>query len=179
VWDKYVMEGIADADTFRQGLLDAQEATRAECGPKQSELDATLSAIAKTEAGARDLADEIAKVQKGGLMYRTLQARETEIDRQYASLCKHRDKLHKELAGQTISDQAIDHAMSFRERVVSGLQNPTFEMKRAFLDFIRVEVTVKGKKVTVMGNLPVKVRVFDLDIQTDGCIHRRGAAREC
>ncbi len=165
-WDRYVIEGMSDADTFRQGLTDTQEMMQREAKPRQTELEATEAQISKTEAEARNLADEIKTVKKGGLMYRTLKEKETEIDHQYTDLCKHRDRLLAELKAKTMTNDEIDNAMLTRERIIRGLQNPTFEMKRAFLDFIRVEVAIKDGKAEVKGNMPVKLRVFDLAIES-------------
>jgi hypothetical protein len=105
-------------------------------------------------------------------MYRTLNEKEKEIDRQYADLCKHRDKLLTELKAKTMTNDEIDNAMLTRERIIRGLQNPTFEMKRAFLDFIRLEATIKGGRAEVKGNLPVKVRVFDLATEINSQVNQ-------
>jgi len=46
------------------------------------------------------------------------------------SLIKERDELAGELQQETLSNDEIQAALNYRENVMAGMQNPTFEDKR-------------------------------------------------
>jgi hypothetical protein len=69
-----------------------------------------------------------------------------------------------------LTDSVIDDLMRFRETVAVGLQNPTFEDKRRWLEILRVNVTVKNGKFTISWRLhnsePPHERTLQTEVQT-------------
>jgi len=58
-------------------------------------------------------------------------------------------------------DDTLARALHFRQDIVAGLKEPTFEDKRNYLEMLRIAVTVKDRKATIRCALPVDPVDFD------------------
>ena len=162
VWE-YVLDLWSNRERFEKALRAAQVAEQEAEQPKREQLAIVLEQIAESEAEAAKLADAIKNV-KGGAVGRALQEKIDHLESLYAAqLCK-RDELQAALDTNQLTDDSIELALRFREDVVVGMQNPTFEDKRRALEFLRTQVTVKDGKARVKCRVLVQPRVFELRV---------------
>jgi hypothetical protein len=66
----------------------------------------------------------------------------TGLNSKYANLLKGWDQLQAEIDAQAITDQDIAEALNFQQAVKAGLQNPTWEDKRYYLERMRFEAVI-------------------------------------
>ncbi len=78
------------------------------------------------------------------------------------SLVSERDELAAELSRETLNSDEIQAALKYRECVMNGMQDPTFEDKRRVLEMFRVEIKISGGVATVTGRLKIEKREYDL-----------------
>jgi hypothetical protein len=90
-------------------------------------------------------ADEIVEVtpRAKGIIAAKLQQQADEVDRRYQALTARKIELEEGLAFE-LTDNTIDDLLSFRETVAVGLENPTSEDKRRWLEILQVTVTVQN-----------------------------------
>jgi len=153
VWE-YVLGAITDPVKFNDALRLAQEQARDELAPKRERQETVIAMIADCETDAAKLAGAL-KQAAGGVVGRHLQADIDTTERRYAALCKERDELETALTANTLTDKNIAAALEFRQNVIEGMRDPTFEDKRRILEFLRVKVTIKDKKARVACLVPI------------------------
>ena len=61
-----------------------------------------------------------------------------------------------------LTDQTINNLLQFRETVAVGLENPTFEDKRLWLELLQVSVTVENQKAVIRCRISSKPFTFNL-----------------
>jgi hypothetical protein len=184
VWE-YVLGVMTDPKRFEKALRDAQESEQRASECKRDQLAVVTEQIAESEGEAANLAQAVKNV-KGGAVGKALQEKIDQLETLYVLQIQKRDEIQVALIStQTLTDENIAMALKFREDVMAGLQNPTFEDKRRVFELLRVVVTVTAdKKATIKCLVPVGDGVFDLRTSqsaarakrhpsSSGGIHRR------
>jgi hypothetical protein len=67
------------------------------------------------------------------------------VEKLYAAQIKRRDELEAALKETRLTDERIEAANRFREDVVLGMEEPTFQDKREILEILNTQVEVKRR----------------------------------
>jgi len=165
-WD-YIMGLIKDPKKFEEKLREAQAQENATMRPKQKELEHVIALLKDTEKEADAIARATPKAK--GIIAAKLEQQADEVNRRYQALTDHKVKLQQALAVE-LTDRNIDNLLEFREAVVVGLENPTFEDKRRWLEMLQVTVNVKNQQAIITCRISSKPFAFHLkDEQFFGC----------
>ncbi len=79
---------------------------------------------------------------------------------------RERDKLQDEIESEGLTNQDIEDALRFQQAVRVGLEDPTWEGKRYYLETLRFEARIRmDGKAKFTCYLDVKGNVFDLQSQ--------------
>ena len=139
VW-KWMLAILTDEDDFEERLREAQELERKAEQPKRERLSLVDRLLEECESDAKELLPKLATVREGGIMARTIQEEIDALEKRHAALTQERDNLLADLDTETLSDTDIAATLQFREDVMMGMQNPTFEDKRRVLELLQVQV---------------------------------------
>jgi hypothetical protein len=71
-----------------------------------------------------------------------------EVNKRYQALAKRKIELQEALAVE-LSDNTINNLLQFRETVALGLENPTSEDRRRWLELLQTSVTVENQKAVI------------------------------
>jgi len=155
----YVMKLLTNADEFEEKLREAQAIEAAQMQPKQKKLQHVIALLKDTELEADEIARAATKVK--GIVAEKLQAQADEIDRRYQALQARKVKLHEDLKAE-LTDRNIDNLLQFRETVAVGLNNPTPDERRLWLELLQTKVIVTNGRATVTCRLSREGTKFDL-----------------
>ncbi len=169
VWE-YVLDLWTDRERFEKALYEAQEVERQAVRPKRERLEMINNLIAECEVESEGLSAALAQVSINGLLSQTIKKNITELEKRYADLIRERNETERALNIQQLTNEDIASAMQFREDVILGMQNPTFEDMRRSLDVLRVKVTVKGTEGKVKCIVPIGEVTFDLCTPANTCM---------
>ena len=161
-WD-YVMGLIKNPAEFEKKLRQAQVQEAATMQPKQKELQHVEALLKETEKEAEQIARTIPKAK--GVIAAKLEQQGEEVNRRYQALTKRKVELQEALAIE-LTERNIDNLLEFREAVAVGLDNPTFEDKRRWLEILQTKVTVTNGIAVVtcrLGGKPLEYRLFELE----------------
>lgn len=161
-WD-YVMGLITNPEKFEHKLRQAQAQEAITMQPKQRELEHVIALLQDTEKEA----DEIARAtpRAKGIIAAKLEQQADEVDRRYQALTARIAELQEALAFE-LTDSNIDNLLKFRETVAAGLQNPTPEDKRNWLEILQVTVTITNGVAVVacrLSSKPLTCNVFEIN----------------
>ncbi|HEX7593151.1 MAG TPA: zinc ribbon domain-containing protein [Anaerolineae bacterium] len=159
VWD-YVKGLMDNAVEYEHLLREAQRAEVETLAPKQEELETVENMLIDCEQEAAQCA--AAMVKASGAVGRALDGQTREVNARFDALTKRRDELKAELAKRQLDDAAVDAALTFRQDVVAGIQNPTFETKRRVLEILGVQVRLNGTRFWVNFRVGKNRAAFDL-----------------
>lgn len=137
-WD-YIMSLTTNPEQFEQKLRQAQAQETESMRPKQKELDHVQALLKDTEKEADEIARATRKAK--GIVAEKLEQQGEEVNKRYQALTKHKAKLQKALAFE-LTERNIHNLLEFREAVAVGLENPTFDDKRHWLEILQTKVTV-------------------------------------
>jgi site-specific DNA recombinase len=159
-WD-YIMGLITDPVQFEQKLKQAQAQEAATMQPKQKELEHVIALLLDTEKEAEEIALAARRVK--GIVGERLEKQADEINKRYQALTARKIKLQEALAVE-LTENTIDNLLQFRETVALGLEHPTFEDKRRWLEILQTKVTVTNRIAVITcrlgGNL--EYNLFEL-----------------
>lgn len=155
----YILDIFSDRERYEQALQEAQELERQAMRPKQDELAAVLDSISELETEADRLSVAITRTP-GGIVGASIQKQIDAVNAKYDRQCKKRERLTAELSAQALTDEEIDTMLHFRDDVAMGLQNPTFEDKRRYLEYLDVKIKIKGEEAHFSCRLPVSGRTI-------------------
>jgi len=176
VW-AYVLEVMTSRKRFEKALRDAQKSEQKASESRREQLAVVSEQIVESEVEAAKLA-EAAKSITGGVVGKALLERIDQLETLYAQQIHKRDELQVALSAQRLTDMNIATALRFREDVMVGLQNPTYEDKRRTLELLKVEVTVTAdKKASIKCLVPVGERVIDLRTSRNAARAKRHRSR--
>jgi len=92
-----------------------------------------------------------------GIIAAQLEQQADEINRRFLALNTRKIELHEALAVE-LTENTIGNLIQFRESVALGLQNPTPEDKRCWLEILQTQVTVTNGIAVITCRLGGKVR---------------------
>jgi hypothetical protein len=128
--------------------------------PKQKELKHVIALLKETENGAEGIAR--ASKQVKGIVGKKLQQRSEEVDRRYQPLEARKAKLQEEPELE-LTDGTINVFLRFRENVAVGMDNPTCEDRRRWLEILQTTVTIAGGLAVVtcrLGGEPLQYHIM-------------------
>ncbi|MBK9926591.1 MAG: hypothetical protein IPP66_15050 [Anaerolineales bacterium] len=127
------------------------------------ELRHVQALLKDTEKEADAIALAMPKAK--GIIFAKLEQQADEVNRRYQALTTHNVRLEEALSYE-LTDRNIDNLLEFREAVAVGLENPTFEDKRRWLEILQTKVTVINGIATItcrLGGKPLEYRLFKLE----------------
>ena len=128
--------------------------------PKQKELEHVIALLKETENEAEEITR--ASKQVKGIVGKKLQQQSEEVDRRYQALEARKAKLQEALELE-LTDGTINDFLRFRETVAVGLDNPTCEDRRRWLEILQTTATVtRGVAVVTcrLGGKPLQYRLM-------------------
>jgi site-specific DNA recombinase len=168
VWD-YILCLITSEEQFESKLRTAQREEVNNLKPLENELENLDSLIIQTEQEADQVAQAISKTQ--GVIAASLEKKAEEIDRRYQALFCRKGEIEERIQTCYLTNDTISNLLEFRQIVAAGLQNPTFEDKRHWLEILRVEVIVYRMMATITCRLPIDPVTIDLAPNSSGGNH--------
>jgi site-specific DNA recombinase len=162
-WD-YIMKLIRDPQMFEEKLREAQAHETATMYSKQKEFEHVIALLEDTEMEADIIAREIRKTK--GIIHDKLEQQGEEVDRRHLALTKRKNELQEALAVE-LTDRTIDNLLRFREAVALGLENPTSEDRRRWLEILQTKVTVTNGIAVItcrFGGKPLEYRLSEYNI---------------
>ncbi len=160
VWD-FIVGIMSDEKKFKQALLDAQNAELEAVQPKRDLLATTEELITKCKSNAEKLVRALANAP-GGIVGDTLQQQVDEVNKLYEDLIHQRGALLAELDTQVLTERQIANALAFRETVIEGMKNPTFQDKLQTLEDLDVRVHIHNEQARITCRIPKVEGVIDL-----------------
>jgi hypothetical protein len=136
--------------------------------PKQKELEHVLALLEDTEKEAEEIACASRKAK--GLIAAKLERQGDEVNKRYEALTRRKSELQEALAIE-LTDNMISNLLRFREVVALGLENPTFEDRRHWLEILQTKVTVTNCKAVVacrLGGRPFQYDLIALQTSASG-----------
>lgn len=164
---KYLMKVVTDREELLTNLRLAQSTMLVAAQPLQDKLSELDAMIAEAAAEAARCASEMSQYkdsEHSRPSYKALRQKRDDADARYEELGKKRSKVQAEIDEVVITDETIVNIVSFSETTINGLENPTQEQRRRWLEYLRIEVKIEGKKAIVKCMLPVKAEVIDLTL---------------
>lgn len=137
-WE-YIMSLLTNPEQFEEKLRQAQALEATILQPKQKELEHVTALLQDTEKEADEIARATPKAK--GIIAVKLEQQADEVDRRYQALTTRIMELQEALTFE-LTDCNIDGLLQFRETVAAGLQNPTFEDRRRWLEVLQATATV-------------------------------------
>jgi site-specific DNA recombinase len=167
-WNFLLKAMKENPEEFEAALREAQQTEAEALAPKLDELKALQSQLAGCEQAAAQVAQALAQRTKG-IIAKKLDAQAERIERQYEALQRNKEKLEAELAdADVLTDADIDETLQFRQDVLRGMQNPTFEDKVRIAARLRTSVSIKGGVATIACRIPIRPGVFDVRTSRTG-----------
>jgi len=166
-WD-YILNLIKDPQQFETKLRQAQAKEAATIQPKEKELDHVIALLEDTEKEAEEIACASRKAK--GLIAAKLERQGDEVNKRYEALTQRKSELQEALAIE-LTDDMISDLLRFREVVALGLENPTFEDRRRWLEILQTKVTVTNCKAVVacrLGGTPFQYDLIALQTSVSG-----------
>lgn len=146
------MRLVTDPIYFEDKLRQAQAEELAALEPKANKLDHVNALITQVECEAEELAHALRTAR--GIIRTKLEAQQDEINERYEALHETRVKLEKELSRQVLTDETLKDIRRFRETALIGLNNPTNEDMRRWIEILDVNVIVNNGQVSITCKLP-------------------------
>lgn len=157
--------GRYDVLQFEEKLRQSQAREAETMQPKQKELDHVIALLKETEKEADEIARATRKVK--GLVGERLQRQADEVDRRYQALTRRKSELQDSISGE-LTENTINNLLQFREAVALGLENPTFDDRRRWLEILQTRVTVTNGKAVItcrLGGRPIEYNLLKQELQ--------------
>jgi site-specific DNA recombinase len=160
-WD-YILGLIQNLEEFEEKLRQAQAKEVASVQPKQEELEHLNAVLREIETEADEIARASTKAQ--GIMATKLERQGDEVNKRYDAFSKRKSELENAMAVE-LTDDVINDLLKFREAVARGIENPTFDDRRYWLDMLQATVTVTDGIAVVncrLGGTPLRYNLFEI-----------------
>ena len=162
----YAVDIITDREKLLARLREAQAEALKDLEPKRDKLEAIVDDIKDCESEAGQVAAAMGAIpkdeQKTSVVFRQLQLRAAELDKRYKNQCLKRNALQAEIEAATVTDESILNIATFSEDTIEGLNDPSFEEKHRWLEYLKIKVEVKDHKATTSTWLKVEPKTIDL-----------------
>ena len=155
---------IKDPEKFEDKLREAQAKEIATMRPKQRELEHVTGLLNDTEREADEIALVSRKVK--GIVSEKLEKQSDEVNRRYQALQARKIELQEALEVE-LTENTIGYLLQFRETVAMGLENPTNEDRRRWLEILQTKVTVTNGIAVItcrLGGKPLEYSLFEYNI---------------
>jgi len=165
------MKLIRDPQKFEEKLREAQAHEETTLYSKQKEFEHVTALLEDTEMEADIIAREIRKTK--GIIRDRLEQQGEEVDQRYLALTKRKNDLQEALAVE-LTDQTIDNILRFRDAVALGLENPTSEDRRRWLEILQANVTVTNGIAVItcrFGGKPLEYRLTEYNISQNWAVN--------
>jgi hypothetical protein len=162
-WD-YLLDVITNHAELEAELRHAQALEELAKQPKRDELETVLEMLTEAEKEAGEIAEAL-KNRPGGPVKDNLKRQEADLTTRYARLTRKRDDLQAEIEAQSITDQDIKQALSFQQAVKAGLQDPTWDDKRFYLEQLRFQAVIEEGQARFSCYIAVGECMFDFKSQ--------------
>jgi len=129
---------------------------------KREQLVLARKLVTKCEDEAKQLISLQAEAQVGGLVQRTIREKIDAIDMQHESLLRECEILVATIESEALTSADIEVALRFRESVLKGFNEATFQDKRRMLEALRVKITISGKTAKIECCIPLSDCQFDV-----------------
>jgi len=159
-WD-YIMELVKDPQKFEEKLRQAQANEAANMQPKRKELEHVIALLKQTEKEADEIARTARKIK--GVVGERLQQQADEVNKRYEALIRRKSEVEKALTVE-LTENTIRNLLRYREAVALGLENPTFEDRRRWLEILQTRVTITNGKAVItcrLGGKPIEYNLFE------------------
>lgn len=161
-WD-YISRLITNPEDFEERLRQAQAKEAEAMHPKQQESEHMIALLNDTEKEA----DEIARASRKatGIVAAKLERQAEDVNKRYEALLRQKSEL-EEAAAVELIDQTVNDLLKFREVVAFGLENPTDENRRYWLDILQTTVTVTSGVAVItcrLGGNPLSYNLFEIN----------------
>jgi site-specific DNA recombinase len=162
VWN-HVLDLLHDEQKIASGIRLAQERARTEHQPMVERLQAVKGWLKEIEDDAANLTENLSHIPPNGLAAKTIRDKITALDDRHAELTQEQMSLAASLNQSQLDEESIQWALTFAQRVRSGLDNPDDRFRRQVLDLMQTKVVIEGQKVRVKTQIPVSDGVFDIN----------------
>ena len=139
VWDE-IEELFSDLERLAALLKEAQQSEDDKLQVIRDKLQITEELIKDVEGEIHDIA--MAMRAARGRVVAEFEKQQDDANARLDSLIAQREKHIAQLGARRLTDEVIAAFMRFGEDVNEGIQNPTFEEKRRYLEMLDVKVTV-------------------------------------
>ena len=150
----FVLKLYENREDFERRLRLALEMQEQQLAPKRERLTTVEQVIAECEREIDDYARDIHDTPDGKLK-QALRRQADEVEARCKAHIRERDRLVGELSEAQITEETIQHGLKFRDRVILGMENPTFDDKQQVFELLQVQVTVTNRKATVECGIPL------------------------
>jgi len=158
----WIVSMVTNPEELEANLRVAQAEQLALVEPSSIAVEETDSLIAEAQRDLADNLDMMRGLDPKSRRYKKLAADGDEIERRLDNLDAQRVKHEEHIAAHTIADNDIVDIMVYSHDAQRGLQNPTFEQKRTWLNLLQVKVELTSQNTAVATCLlPVKPHVID------------------
>ncbi|HEY3288493.1 MAG TPA: recombinase family protein [Anaerolineae bacterium] len=147
---------------FEEDVRKAQQLDFAALQPVRDELRSTDKAI---EGCSADMCEFVTMLRsaKGDLMRKSIQEKVDECERRFEALKIERAKMELQMKQSVITDEEIHNLDQYRRDAIDGLQNPTRDDIRRFLELLRAEVVIQGANGTLNLQFPRIISSFEIE----------------
>lgn len=139
VWD-WVLGLITDPAGLENRLKQAQAAALEKLQPTRDEVDHIDAMMQAAEVELEENLGLMRRLKPDSIRYQKADRDGQEIEARYNKLAERRAELEAELSAQVISDEDIADLVQFRADAEAGLDDPTPQQKRHWLELLRVKV---------------------------------------
>jgi site-specific DNA recombinase len=153
----WVRKLIENPETLETDLREAQRLQLDAIEPKRGQVENIDALIATAE---KELAENLSLMhglEEHSRRYKMLKIEGDEIEARLSQLEARKATLEAEMAGQVIEDEDIRDIVTYSYDAREGLDNPTFEQKRHWIEVLQVQVELTSQTTAIARCiLPVK-----------------------
>lgn len=162
-WDA-ILDIVSDPEGLLEKLRQAQREELEEQEPKRAELAAVDAMLIEAEAEAVEIGAALRKAEasrkatgrKGeGIVEKSLQRQQAELDERYSRLTARKEKLEAELANRRLTDETVNAIMQYAEDAAQGVDHADHALKRRILDGFGANIRVKDGRPWLDCRFPV------------------------
>lgn len=139
VWD-WILGLITDPAGLEDRLRQAQAAALEQLQPKRDEVNHIMAMMTQAESELDENLNLMRGLDPNSLRYKKADNEGQQIEARYIKLAERKAELEAELSAGVISDADIADLVQFRADTEEGLDNPTPQQKRHWLELLKVKV---------------------------------------
>jgi site-specific DNA recombinase len=141
----WLQERIKDPIALEADLREAQRLQLEAVEPKRGQVENIDALIVAAEAELKDNLAMMKGLDTDSRRYKKLVHDGDEIERRIDELEKRKTALEAEITGQVIGDEDIRDIVMYSRDALDGIDDPTFEQKRHWLEVLKVQVALTSQ----------------------------------